>query len=214
MGEGGALVTYDGELKRLIESFRDWGRDCWCGPGDGDTCGKRFGWQLGTLPFGYDHKYIYSHIGYNLKVSDMQAAVGTAQLAKLPGFIKARKRHWQALRDGLERYEKYFVLPAATEGSEPSWFGFPLTVKEAAPFTRNEITGYLEKNKIATRLLFAGNIVRQPSFEEVDYRVCGDLKNTDFIMNNTFWVGVYPGLTGEMLDYIVGKFGEFLTGKS
>ncbi len=210
MGEGGALVTGDSALKRLIESFRDWGRDCWCEPGRDDTCGKRFGWQLGTLPFGYDHKYIYSHIGYNLKISDMQAAVGTAQLAKLPDFIEARKRNWRTLYNGLKKCDAYFVLPRTTGGSEPSWFGFPITVKENAPFSRNEITGYLEGSKIATRLLFAGNIVHQPSFEGVKYRVSGELKNTDFIMNNTFWLGVYPGLTGEMLGYIIGKFEEFL----
>ena len=213
MGEGGALVTNDNELKRLIESFRDWGRDCWCDPGCDDTCGKRFGWQLGTLPFGYDHKYIYSHIGYNLKVTDMQAAVGAAQLTKLPGFIEARKRNWRTLHDGLKKYDDYFVLPRATKDSEPSWFGFPITVKENAPFSRNEITGYLEDSKIATRLLFAGNIIRQPSFEGVNYHVSGELKNTDFIMNNTFWIGVYPGLTGEMLDYTIGKFLTFLSTK-
>lgn len=210
MGEGGALVTNDAQLKRLIESFRDWGRDCWCEPGHDNTCCKRFGWQLGNMPFGYDHKYIYSHIGYNLKVTDMQAALGVAQLKKLPGFIKARKRNWGLLYEGLKKYEDYFILPNATDKSDPSWFGFLLTVKENAPFSRNEITNYLEENKIATRLLFSGNIIRHPSFENVKYRSYDNLKNTDFIMNNTFWIGVYPGLTNDMINYILAKFDEFL----
>ncbi len=214
MGEGGALVTGDAQLKRLIESFRDWGRDCWCEPGGDNTCGKRFGWQLGTLPFGYDHKYTYSHIGYNLKATDMQAAVGAAQLKKLPDFIEARRRNWGLLYEGLKKYDDYFILPGATDNAEPSWFGFPLTVKENAPFTRNEMTNFLEENRIATRLLFAGNITRQPSFEAVKYRVHGELKNTDFIMNNTFWIGVYPGLTNEMLEYIISKFEVFLNSHS
>jgi len=210
MGEGGALVTNDVKLKRIIVSFRDWGRDCWCEPGHDNTCGKRFEWQLGSLPYGYDHKYIYSHIGYNLKVTDMQAAVGVAQLKKLPGFIKARKENYRLLYDGLKKYEDYFILPKATDKSDPSWFGFPLTIKENAPFSRIEIVSYLEGNKIATRLLFSGNIIRHPSFENVKYRVYNNLRNTDFIMTNTFWVGVYPGLTNEMIDYILGKFNEFL----
>ena len=209
MGEGGALVTNDAQLKRLIESFRDWGRDCWCEPGHDNTCGKRFGWQLGSLPYGYDHKYIYSHIGYNLKVTDMQAAVGVVQLKKLLEFIEARKRNWQLLYEGLKKYEDYFILPKAADNSDPSWFGFLLTVKESAPFSRNEITNYLEENKIATRLLFSGNIVRHPGFENIKFRVYNNLENTDFVMNNTFWIGVYPGLTDEMIDYILGKFDEF-----
>jgi CDP-6-deoxy-D-xylo-4-hexulose-3-dehydrase len=210
MGEGGALVTNDAQLKRLIESFRDWGRDCWCEPGHDNTCGKRFGWQLGTLPFGYDHKYIYSHIGYNLKVTDMQAAVGVEQLKKLPDFIRARKKNWGLLYEGLKKYEDYFILPKVGDKSDPSWFGFLLTVKENAPFSRNEITNYLEENKIATRLLFSGNIIRHPGFENVGYRIYNNLRNTDFVMNNTFWIGVYPGLTDEMNDYILRKFDEFL----
>ena len=214
MGEGGELATNDTHLKRLIESFRDWGRDCWCEPGCDNTCGKRFGWQLGTLPYGYDHKYIYSHIGYNLKVTDMQAAVGVAQLKKLPEFIEARKKNWKLLYEGLKKYEDYFILPKAVDKSDPSWFGFLLTVKEGASFSRNEITNYLEENKIATRLLFSGNIIRHPSFENVKYRICGDLANTDRIMNDTFWVGVYPGLTDEMIDYILRKFDEFIKTKS
>lgn len=214
MGEGGALVTNDTQLKRLIESFRNWGRDCWCEPGHDNTCGKRFRWQLGTLPCGYDHKYIYSHIGYNLKVTDMQAAVGVVQLKKLPGFTEARKRNWQILYEGLNKYDDYFILQKATDKSDPNWFGFLLTVKDDAPFSRNEITSYLEENKIATRLLFSGNIIRHPSFENVRYRVYDNLENTDFIMNNTFWIGVYPGLTDEMIDYILRKFDEFLGGGS
>lgn len=210
MGEGGALVTNDAKLKMLIESFRDWGRDCWCEPGHDNTCGKRFGWQLGSLPYGYDHKYIYSHIGYNLKITEMQSAVGVAQLKKLPDFIKARKNNWKIIYNELKKYENYFILPKATDKSYPSWFGFLLTVKENAPFSRNEITSYLEGNKIATRLLFSGNITHHPSFENVKFRIYGNLKNTDFIMNNTFWVGVYPGLNKEMINYVIGKFDEFM----
>ena len=210
MGEGGALVTNDTQLKRLIESFRDWGRDCWCEPGCDNTCSKRFGWQLGTLPYGYDHKYIYSHVGYNLKVTDMQAAVGIAQLEKLPEFIEARKRNWKTLYDGLKRYEDYFNLPKATDESDPSWFGFLLTVREDNPFSKNDIVDYLEKYKIATRSLFAGNILRQPAYQEIDHRVCGTLKNTDYIMNNSFWIGVYPGLDEDRINYILNVFKLFM----
>jgi CDP-6-deoxy-D-xylo-4-hexulose-3-dehydrase len=210
MGEGGALVTNDTQLKRLIESFRDWGRDCWCEPGHDNTCGKRFEWQLGTLPFGYDHKYIYSHIGYNLKVTDMQAAIGVEQLKKLPSFIEARKKNFKLLYDGLKKYEKYFMLPEVESKADPSWFGFILTVREDVGFTKNDIVKYLEDNKIATRMLFAGNIVRHPSFENVKYRLCGSLENTDFIMNNTFWIGVYPGISSEMIAYIIAKIDEFI----
>ena len=210
VGEGGALVTNDTQLKRLIESFRDWGRDCWCEPGCDNTCSKRFGWQLGTLPYGYDHKYIYSHVGYNLKVTDMQAAVGIAQLEKLPEFIEARKRNWKTLYDGLKRYEDYFNLPKATDESDPSWFGFLLTVREDNPFSKNDIVDYLEKYKIATRSLFAGNILRQPAYQEIDHRVCGTLKNTDYIMNNSFWIGVYPGLDEDRINYILNVFKLFM----
>lgn len=213
MGEGGALVTNDSELKKLIVSFRDWGRDCWCEPGCDNTCGKRFGWQLGSLPFGYDHKYIYSHIGYNLKITDMQAAIGVEQLKKLPLFIKARKNNFKFLYEGLKKYEKYFILPDVELKADPSWFGFLLTVRKDAGFTRDEIVRYLEDNKIATRMLFAGNIIRHPSFEDVNYRVYEDLKNTDFIMNNAFWIGVYPGLKDKRINYILEKFGEFLINK-
>jgi CDP-6-deoxy-D-xylo-4-hexulose-3-dehydrase len=209
MGEGGALVTNDAQLKRIIESFRDWGRDCWCEPGHDNTCGKRFGWQLGTLPFGYDHKYIYSHVGYNLKITDMQAAIGVEQLKKLPSFIEARKKNFKLIYDGLKKYGKYFILPEVEPEADPSWFGFMLTVRKNAGFTKNNIVKYLEENKIATRMLFAGNIVRHPSFENVKYRIYGNLVNTDRIMNDTFWIGVYPGITNEMIDYILGKFDEF-----
>jgi CDP-6-deoxy-D-xylo-4-hexulose-3-dehydrase len=213
MGEGGALVTNDAQLKRLIESFRDWGRDCWCEPGHDNTCGKRFGWQLGTLPFGYDHKYIYSHIGYNLKVTDMQAAIGVEQLKKLPSFIEARMKNFKLLYEGLKKYENYFILPKVEPKADPSWFGFILTVRKDAGFTKNDIVKHLEDNKIATRMLFAGNITRHPSFENVKYRICGDLENTDFIMNNTFWIGVYPGISSEMIAYIINKIDEFIEKK-
>jgi len=209
MGEGGAVLTNDSLLKGIIASFRDWGRDCWCEPGCDNTCGKRFGWQLGELPFGYDHKYIYSHIGYNLKVTDMQAAVGVEQLKKLPGFIEKRKKNFRMLYDGLRKYEKWFVLPEATENSEPSWFGFPLLVREDAPFTRAEIVNYLEENKIATRMLFGGNLTKQPAYENVRYKVIGSLKNTDLVMNNLFWIGVYLGITEEKLNYIIKVINRF-----
>ena len=203
MGEGGCVLTNQSLLKTLVESFRDWGRDCWCEPGKDNTCGKRFNWQLGDLPYGYDHKYIYSHIGYNLKLTDMQAAVGVAQLKKLPAFIEARRRNFQALYDGLKDLEEFFILPEATPGSEPSWFGFPIAVRPGAPFARNEVVDFLEKHKIATRLLFGGNLVRQPAYSDVKYRVVGDLRNSDFVMDQVFWVGVYPGLSMEAIEFMV-----------
>lgn len=212
MGEGGCVVTDRPQLRVLVESFRDWGRDCWCAPGDANTCGKRFDWQLGDLPHGYDHKYIYSHIGYNLKVTDMQAAVGVAQLAKLPSFIEARKRNWRLLRDGLEPYRAHLILPEATPRSDPSWFGFLLTVRPEAPFSRNELVGHLEERKIATRLLFGGNLTRQPAYRDVEYRRVGDLENTDTVMRQSFWIGVYPGITEEMIGYVLDAFAEFLDG--
>ncbi len=206
MGEGGAVLMQKPLLRTLVESFRDWGRDCWCNPGCDDTCGKRFGWQLGSLPCGYDHKYTYSHIGYNLKATDMQAAVGVAQLEKLDGFIDARKRNFAELREGLREVEEFFILPEATVGSEPSWFGFPIAVRREAPFTRNQATRFLEDRKIATRLLFAGNLTRQPAYQASEYRTIGDLKNTDFIMDQVFWVGVYPGITRAMTGYMIDSF--------
>ena len=210
MGEGGALVTNDTQLKRLIESFRDWGRDCWCEPGCDNSCGKRFGWQLGELPFGYDHKYIYSHIGYNLKLTDMQAAIGVEQLKKLPAFIEARKRNFKMLYNGLKKYEDYFILPEIKSEADPSWFGFLLTVRENVGFTKDDIVKYLEENKIATRMLFAGNITKHPCFEGVKYRVCGNLVNTDRIMNDTFWIGLYPGLSDHHLKFMLEKIQDFI----
>jgi CDP-6-deoxy-D-xylo-4-hexulose-3-dehydrase len=208
-GEGGCVFTNRPEVKVLVESFRDWGRDCWCEPGEDGTCGKRFGWQLGTLPHGYDHKYIFSHVGYNLKLTDMQAAVGLAQLAKLPSFVEARQRNWSVLREGLAPYEEFLVLPDATPESDPSWFGFIVTVRDDAPFTRNEIVRHLEERKIVTRLLFGGNLTRQPAYENVDFRVVGDLAVSDAIMERAFWIGVYPGLTEPMLEYVLGEFASF-----
>ena len=205
MGEGGAVVTNSGELKQLIESFRDWGRDCWCGTGHNNTCKRRFDQQFDDLPFGYDHKYVYSHIGYNLKLTDFQAALGVSQLKKLPGFIKIRQRNFQILYDGLKNLEEYFILPTATPNSQPSWFGFPIAVRPEAPFTRRELIRHLDQAKIDTRLLFGGNLTRQPAFRDVPHRKIGDLKNSDFVMNQVFWIGVYPGLAEEMLHYVVEK---------
>jgi len=211
MGEGGAVLTQRPALKRVIESFRDWGRDCWCDPGKENTCGKRFEWQLGDLPYGYDHKYIYSHIGYNLKLTDMQAAVGVAQLARLDEFIAARRRNFAWLREALDDLQDVLVLPEPTPNSEPSWFGFPILVREGAPFTRNALVQHLERRKIATRLLFGGNLVRQPAYKSVEYRVVGTLANADRIMQSCFWVGVYPGLTEEMLAWIAQSVRAMVT---
>jgi CDP-6-deoxy-D-xylo-4-hexulose-3-dehydrase len=210
-GEGGAVLTSRAFLKPIVESFRDWGRDCWCEPGEDDTCGMRFAFQLGSLPAGYDHKYIYSHLGYNLKLTDMQAAVGVAQLAKLDGFVAARRRNWQTLRDGLLAHEDVLLLPEPTPGSEPSWFGFLVTVRPEAPFTRAQLVAHLESRRIATRKLFGGNLTRQPAYEEVEYRVVGDLATTDLVMEQSFWVGVYPGLDDTMLGYVIATFDEFLS---
>jgi CDP-6-deoxy-D-xylo-4-hexulose-3-dehydrase len=203
MGEGGCVLTGAPAIKRIVESFRDWGRDCWCDPGKENTCGKRFDWQLGELPHGYDHKYTYSHVGYNLKATDMQAAVGVAQLDKLPQFIAARRRNFARLHEGLEDLQDVLELPEATPCSEPSWFGFPVTIREGAPFTRNELIAFLESRMIATRLIFAGNLTRQPAYAGATYRVIGDLANTDRVMRDAFWIGVYPALTEPMLDYVV-----------
>lgn len=203
MGEGGCVLTSRPALKTLVESFRDWGRDCWCVPGAANTCGKRFEWQLGDLPYGYDHKYTYSHIGYNLKLTDMQAAVGVAQLEKLPGFIETRRSNFRFLYEGLRDLEEFFILPEATPGSEPSWFGFPLAVREGAPFSRDDVLRRLEEKKIATRLLFGGNLLRQPAYQSVQHRKVGDLLNSDFVMNQVLWMGVWPGLTETMLSFMV-----------
>jgi CDP-6-deoxy-D-xylo-4-hexulose-3-dehydrase len=203
MGEGGAVLTNTPLLHTIAKSFRDWGRDCWCDPGCDNTCGKRFDWQLGDLPGGYDHKYTYSHIGYNLKLTDMQAAVGVAQLEKLDGFVEARRRNFRALREGLAGLEEFFILPEATAGAEPSWFGFPIAVRDGAPFSRNQATRYLEDRKIATRLLFGGNLVRQPAYRESPFRVVGSLSQTDIVMNQVFWIGLYPGIHAPVLDYML-----------
>jgi CDP-6-deoxy-D-xylo-4-hexulose-3-dehydrase len=211
-GEGGCVLTDRGTLSKIVESIRDWGRDCWCAPGEANTCGRRFDWQLGELPCGYDHKYIYSHIGYNLKLTDSQAAVGIAQLDRLPGFVAARRRNWQRLHDGLADLDEFFVLPAPTPGSEPSWFGYAPTVRPDAPFDRNALVAFLEGRQIGTRLMFGGNLTRQPAYADVEYRVVGDLDTTDLVAEGTLWVGVWPGLTDAMLDYMVESFHEFVAG--
>jgi CDP-6-deoxy-D-xylo-4-hexulose-3-dehydrase len=206
MGEGGCVLTDSPLLKTLVESYRDWGRDCWCDPGKDNTCGRRFGWQLGELPFGYDHKYTYSHIGYNLKVTDMQAAIGVSQLKKLPQFIAARNGNFQKLSEGLKDLSDFLVLPEGTPGSEPSWFGFPVAVRADAPFNRDWLVRYLEAKKIATRLVFAGNLIRQPAYKDVEYRKVSGLEVSDTIMNQSFWIGVYPGLRAEQIAYVVDAF--------
>jgi len=212
MGEGGAVFTNDPLLYRIIKSVRDWGRDCWCKTGMDNTCGRRFDWQLGNLPHGYDHKYTYSELGYNLKLTDIQAALGLAQLEKIDGFVERRKENFAYLFDNLKKYERYFILPEWSEKAEPSWFGFLLTVRDGVGFTRDQLLAYFVEKKIGTRLLFAGNITKQPYFVErvINYRSASILTNTDIVMNNTFWVGVYPGLTKEMLDYMISSFGDFL----
>jgi CDP-6-deoxy-D-xylo-4-hexulose-3-dehydrase len=209
MGEGGAVLTASGRLRRIAESFRDWGRDCWCPSGKDNTCGKRFGWQLGQLPHGYDHKYIYSHLGYNLKPLDVQAAIGRQQLRKLDRFVAARRANHAHLLRALAPYQEYLHLPEATPHSEPSWFGLRLTVRDGAPFTRRELVTYLEERGIQTRLLFGGNLLRQPAFANVPHRVVGDLRNSDKLMNHAFFLGVYPGLTSEMLAYVEAAFADF-----
>jgi CDP-6-deoxy-D-xylo-4-hexulose-3-dehydrase len=224
MGEGGAVYTNDSQLKRLVESFRDWGRDCWCPSGHDNTCKKRFDQQFGELPKGYDHKYVYSHFGYNLKVTDMQAAIGCAQLEKLPDFIEARKRNWKLFRDGLADLSDKLILPGPTENSDPSWFGFLLTVRETVGFTRDEIVNHLEKNGIQTRMLFAGNLIKHPCFDEMrrerkGFRVVANpqslqpsnlLPVTDMIMRDTFWLGVYPGMTADMIAYMIDTIRRFV----
>jgi CDP-6-deoxy-D-xylo-4-hexulose-3-dehydrase len=210
MGEGGAVFTNNSELKQIAESFRDWGRDCYCQPGKDNTCGKRFCQKLGDLPHGYDHKYTYSHLGYNLKITDMQAACGLAQLEKAPQFIQARKDNFTFLKDRLKECEQFVNLPVATEHSDPSWFGFPITMKEESPVTRLELLSYLDQNKVGTRLLFAGNLTRQPYMVGANYRISGELINTDNVMNNTFWIGVQPALTREMLEFAASKIETFL----
>ena len=211
MGEGGAVLTNDEELMRIATSIRDWGRDCYCAPGADNTCGRRFSMQQGELPFGYDHKYVYSHIGYNLKVTDMQAAVGVAQLKKLPHFISRRKENFDRLYSSLKHLSKYLDLPSKVKNSDPSWFGFPITVKINAPFSRNQLTQFLEDNNIMTRLVFAGNITKQPAYIEIEKKVIGKLPNTDIIMNQTFFIGVYPEIDEDRITYIKKIFDKFIS---
>ncbi len=210
MGEGGAVITNNPNLKEIIASFRDWGRDCWCETGCDNSCGKRFNWQMGELPYGYDHKYVYSHIGYNLKVTDMQAAIGVQQLQKLPSFTAARKNNFKKIYGALKEYESYLKLPEWENNADPSWFGFPIMVNDEAPFTRDDIVSHLERNKIATRMLFGGNLIKQPAYQNITYRIADNLKNTDSVMNNLFWMGVYPGITEQKMNYMIKVFKEFL----
>jgi CDP-6-deoxy-D-xylo-4-hexulose-3-dehydrase len=210
MGEGGAVFTNSPVLKKIAESFRDWGRDCYCPPGSDNTCGKRFDWQLGKLPYGFDHKFTYSHAGYNLKITDSQAACGLAQIDKLDSFIKTRRSNYDYLRSKLKSCEEYLILPSPTPKSDPSWFGFPITLRENCPVSRSDLLKYLDQNKIGSRMLFAGNLTCQPYMEEEKFRIHGTLENTNQIMNNTFWVGIFPGNTEEMLDFTASKISEFL----
>ena len=209
-GEGGAVLTNNLQLKKIIESFRDWGRDCYCAPGQSNTCGKRFDWKLGDLPFGYDHKYTYSHVGYNLKITDMQAAVGLAQLDRLPEFIKKRKENFQFLYEHLSSFEKYLILPNSVENSDSSWFGFPITVRDDVSFSKESLINYLSQKLVDTRPVFAGNLIKQPYFKNKIFKTGKTLSNTDKIMNQSFWIGVFPGLSTEMLEYVIKQFETFL----
>jgi len=213
MGEGGCVLVKSAPMKKIVESLRDWGRDCWCPPGNDNTCGRRFDWQLGELPYGYDHKYVYSHIGYNLKLTDMQAAVGVAQLKKLPNFIAARRHNFNRLYAGLKQFEEVLILPEATPNSNPSWFGFAITIRPGAPFSRLDLVQHIESRRIGTRLLFGGNLMRQPAYINMPHRVVGPLTNADIITDNTFWLGVYPGLTDEMVDFMIATVAEFIETK-
>ncbi|MFF0520927.1 lipopolysaccharide biosynthesis protein RfbH [Actinomadura nitritigenes] len=212
MGEGGCVTTDRPRLARIVESLRDWGRDCWCEPGACDTCGKRYTQQFGDLPYGYDHKYTFSHVGYNLKTTDLQAALGLSQLKRLPEFGAARRRNWRRLREGLDGLPG-LLLPEPTPGGDPSWFGFVITVAADAPFDRDEIVAHLEDRRIGTRMLFAGNLTRQPAYRGREYRVSGSLANSDVITARTFWIGVFPGLTDEMIDYVIGTIRDFVTSR-
>ncbi len=212
MGEGGAVFTKSATLKLLIESMRDWGRDCWCEPGKDNTCGKRFGHKLGDLPAGYDHKYTYSRTGYNLKITDMQAALGVSQLDRLDEFVEARRRNFRLLTEAFKPFEEFFILPEATPNSDPSWFGFVLTIRDGAPFTRDELIPYLDAKKIGTRLLFGGNLTRQPYMKHHNYRVVGDLTNSDIVTERTFWIGLFPGLGQEHIDYVAETVSAFVGG--
>ena len=210
MGEGGAVLTNNPQLKRIVESFRDWGRDCYCPTGKSNTCGKRFEWKLGDLPFGYDHKYTYSHVGYNLKITDMQAAIGLAQLDRLPEFIKIRKENFELLYSGLSSFEKFLILPSSSENCKPSWFGFPITVKDNIPFSRESLVNYLASKLVDTRPIFAGNLIKQPYFKNKIFRTSKTLSNTNKIMNQSFWIGVFPGLSKDMLEYTIKQFEIFI----
>ena len=209
-GEGGAVLTNNLQLKKIIESFRDWGRDCYCAPGQSNTCGKRFDWKLGDLPFGYDHKYTYSHVGYNLKITDMQAAIGLAQLDRLPEFIKKRKENFQFIYEHLSSFEKYLILPNSVENSDSSWFGFPITVRDDVSFSKESLINYLSQKLVDTRPVFAGNLIKQPYFKNKIFKTGKTLSNTDKIMNQSFWIGVFPGLSTEMLEYVIKQFETFL----
>ena len=209
LGEGGMVFTDDDLIARAVTSFRDWGRDCYCKGGENNTCGKRYGGQYGQLPHGYDHKYVYSHIGYNLKVTDMQAAIGVAQMEKLPSFIEARKNNFKLWHEGFKQFEDYFILPEATRNSDPAWFTFPVSVRDGAPFTRTELTNYLAAKGIETRNLFAGNITKQPAYLDIEKRIVGDLKNTNFAMNNTFFLGCYPGMSPSKITYCFENLKKF-----
>lgn len=211
MGEGGAVITDSNKLKLSIDSFRDWGRDCWCKSGHDDTCGKRFDWQLGELPYGYDHKFTYSNIGYNLKATDLQASIGYIQIDKLDEFINARRNNWEKINNFIQKKQDYFVPHKPTQDSNPSWFGYAITVKEGLSFNRDELVKYLNENRIATRLMFGGNLIKQPAYKNKKFKVFGELTNADMVMNSTFWIGVYPGLTEEMIDYTIEKFEDFLS---
>ncbi|HLC94598.1 MAG TPA: lipopolysaccharide biosynthesis protein RfbH [Patescibacteria group bacterium] len=210
MGEGGAVITNNSLIHRSIRQFRDWGRDCWCDTGRDNTCGKRFGWKLGDLPHGYDHKYTYSQIGYNLKLTDFQAAIGLAQLKKLPIFIQKRKENYKKLYVFFKKYEKFFILMKTFPKEDPCWFGFPVIVRQDAPFSRNELTEYLEKNKIGTRNIFSGNLLKHPAYQDITYKTADKIKNADIVMNNAFWLGVFPGITDQMIKYMQKILEKFL----
>jgi len=210
LGEGGAVATSDKTLFRIVRSLKDWGRDCYCGPGENNTCGRRFFKQYGALPYGYDHKYVYSHIGYNLKATDIQAAIGVEQLKKLNNFCEARRNNFNLWKEGFKKYEGCFILPEATEDSDPAWFAFPITVKKDSGFTRNEITSYLNERLVETRNLFGGNLLRQPAYLSINYRKIGDLVNTDYIVNNTFFIGTFPGINGEQIEYTLDLIDKFV----